>query len=251
MLALGLSGELAAKLVHFELGVLTCILVYRVGSLESRRCGLLALLFLISEPLLYSEMAWAYADLIGPFYALFAFVSLRDWLRTRDRALLLRAGLFAGACLATRYLGGAVLLGLCAALWLTPGRESLATRVRGTLALAGLSTLALLPWLVRNLIAIGNPIAPIAQAIFHAPGAEYFRAAGDPPDLRVPRPARDGARSPGADPAALEPERRLHAGHRTRVALASGSVRCTRSTSRARSPSRCCAAGSTWRADSS
>ena len=123
VLALGLSGDIAAKLIHFELGVLCCILVYRVGALESRRCALLALLFLISEPLLYSEMAWAYSDLIGPFYALFAFVSLRDWLRTRERALLLRAGLFSGACLATRYLGGAVLLGLCAALWLAPGRE--------------------------------------------------------------------------------------------------------------------------------
>ena len=174
VLALGLSGDIAAKLIHFELGVLCCILVYRVGALESRRCALLALLFLISEPLLYSEMAWAYSDLIGPFYALFAFVSLRDWLRTRERALLLRAGLFSGACLATRYLGGAVLLGLCAALWLAPRRESLATLVRGTLALAGLSALALLPWLVRNLIFTGNPIAPVAQAIFHAPGAEYF-----------------------------------------------------------------------------
>jgi hypothetical protein len=174
VLALGLSGDVAAKLIHFELGVLTCILVYRVGALESTRCALLALLFMISEPLLYSEMAWAYSDLIAPFYALFAFVSLRDWLRTRDRALLLRAGLFSGACLATRYLGGAVLLGLCAALWLAPRRESLSTRLRGTLALAGLSGLALLPWLVRNLIFTGNPIAPVAQAIFHAPGAEYF-----------------------------------------------------------------------------
>ena len=174
LLALGLSGDVAAKLVHFELGLLSCILVYRVGALESRRCALLALLFLISEPLLYSEMAWAYADLVGPFYALFAFVSLRDWLRTRDRALLLRAGLFSGACLATRYLGGAVLLGLCAALWLAPRRDPLPTLVRGTLALAVLSILALLPWLARNLIFTGNPIAPIAQAIFQAPGAEYF-----------------------------------------------------------------------------
>ena len=174
VLALGLSGEIAAKLVHFQLGILSCILVYRVGALESPRCALLALLFLISEPLLYSEMAWAYADLVGPFYALFAFVSLRDWLRTRDRALLLRAGLFSGACLATRYLGGAVLLGLCASLWLALRRDSLATCLRGTLALAGLSALALSPWLVRNLVFTGNPIAPVAQAIFHAPGAEYF-----------------------------------------------------------------------------
>ncbi len=174
VLALGLSGDIAARLIHFELGVLACILVYQVGALESRRCALLALLFMVSEPLLYSEMAWAYADLVGSFYALFAFVSLRDWLRTRDRALLLRAGLFSGACLATRYLGGSVLLGLCAALWLAPRRESLATRVRVTLALAGLSTLALLPWLARNQIFIGNPIAPVAQAIFHSPGAEFF-----------------------------------------------------------------------------
>jgi hypothetical protein len=174
LLALGLSGDVAARFVHFELGVLTCVLVYQVGALESRRCALLALLFLVSEPLLYSEMAWAYSDLVGPFYALFAFVSLRDWLRTRDRALLLRAGLFSGACLATRYLGGAVLLGLCAALWLAPPRESFATRVRATLVLAGLSALALLPWLARNQVFIGNPIAPVAQAIFHAPGAEYF-----------------------------------------------------------------------------
>jgi len=174
LLALGLSGEVAAKLVHFEFGVLLFALLYVVASRESRRCAVLALLFLASEPLLYKEMSWAYNDLVGPFYALFAFVGLRSWSESGERTPLLRAGLFAGACLAARYLGGAVLLSLCAALWLVPVRAPLPARVRATLGLAGLSGLALLPWLVRNWFFTGNPLAPSLQALFYVGGDEFF-----------------------------------------------------------------------------
>jgi hypothetical protein len=174
LLALGLSGEVAAKLVHFEFGVLLFALVYVVASRESRRCAVLALLFLASEPLLYTEMSWAYNDLVAPFYALFAFVGLRSWSESGERTPLLRAGLFAGACLATRYLGGAVLVSLCAAMWLVPVRVPSTSRVRASFALAGLAGLALLPWLARNWIFTGNPAAPTLQGLFYSEGNEFF-----------------------------------------------------------------------------
>ncbi len=174
VLALGLSGEIAAKLVHFEFGVLLFVLVYIMAASESRRCAVLALLFLASEPLLYREMAWAYNDLVAPFYALLAFASLHAWIQAGNRAQILRAGIFVGVCVATRYTGGAVLIALLGALWLVPTGTSAHKRVRASLWLAGLAGIALLPWLVRNAAFTGNPVAPTLQSLFHAPGREFF-----------------------------------------------------------------------------
>jgi hypothetical protein len=174
LLALALSGEAAAKLIHLELGLLTFALLYCVARRESARCALLAIVFLATEPLIYAEMGWAYADLFGAFYALFATVSWLDWRRSGRRELLVRAGVFAGACLSTRYLGGTVLLTLLALTWLAPRAGSAGRRLEASLWIGGLATLMLSPWLLRNALLTGNPVAPVLQGVFHAPGTEFF-----------------------------------------------------------------------------
>jgi hypothetical protein len=174
LLALALSGEAAAKLIHLELGLFTFVLLHRVARRESARCALLAGMFLAAEPLLYREMGWAYADLYVAFFGLFATVAWLDWRRTGESALLIRAGLFAGACLSARYLGGTVLLTLLALSWLAPGLGTPGRRAVASIWLGATAALPLLPWLLRNGVWTGNPVAPLLQGLFHAPGAEFF-----------------------------------------------------------------------------
>lgn len=174
LLALGLSNSVAAKLIHFELGCLAFAIVYRVGVRHSARCAALGVLFLASEPLLLREMAWAYGDLVATFYALLAAVSLLDWRVSRRPALLWRAGIGTGVCLAARYPGGAVLVSASVALALVPGFGAARERAFAFARLVAASVALMLPWLLRNAILTGNPFAPFAQSLFYAPGDEFF-----------------------------------------------------------------------------
>jgi hypothetical protein len=79
-----------------------------------------------------------------------------------------------GACLATRYPGVAVLAALCAAILLTPGVRTWRERASACVLTATLAIGVLSPWLVRNLVFTGNPVAPALQNLFYARGGEYF-----------------------------------------------------------------------------
>lgn len=174
LLALGLSDSVAAKLIHFEFGILAFAVVYRVGARHSARCAALGVLFLASESLLFQEMSWAYGDLVASFYALLAAVSLLDWRKSRRPALLWRAGICVGMCLAARYPGGAVLLAAIVAVVLAPGFGATRERAYAVARLATSSVALMLPWLLRNAILTGNPIAPFLQSLFYTPGDEFF-----------------------------------------------------------------------------
>lgn len=172
--ALALGSEVAAKLLHFEYGLLILASVGALAARSSRRCAALAGMFLLAEPLFLQEMGWAYNDLTCACYALLAFGALLSWLDGGRRAWLALAGVCAGGCASTRYLGGAVALSLAVALLLTPGRRTFGQRLAAGLWLGALAAAALLPWLLRNLIMTGNPVSPLLQGLFHHHGREFF-----------------------------------------------------------------------------
>lgn len=172
--SLALADERAATLIHFQFGALTLAGLAVVGARRSRRCATLAPLVLLAEPLLHREMTWAYNDLASAFFGLLAVDAAATWIRSEDRGALVRAGLLAGGCMATRYTGGAVLLAICVAIWLPPRHRRIRANGVACVWLGGLATLVLFPWLLRNLLWTGNPIAPFLQDIFYSNGAEFF-----------------------------------------------------------------------------
>ncbi len=180
-LALFLDGQSLAVLVHFEFGVLTLAALWRLGASHSRRAAFLAPLFLIADPLFQTELGWAYSDLGLAFYstlaaiALCTFVQQRDG-RDADGRLVVYAGIACGLCCATRYLGVTVAIALCAITWLPPRHTRVRENLRACFALAGMSALVMLPWMVRNAAFTGNPVTPLLQSLFHAPGDEYIPA---------------------------------------------------------------------------
>jgi hypothetical protein len=127
--ALALGSDVAAKLLHFEYGLLILAAVVVLAARSSWRCAVLAGMFVLAEPLLLQEMAWAYNDLACACYAVLAFGALLSWLEGGPRAWLVLAGVCAGGCASTRYLGGPVALSLAIALLLTPGQRTFGQRV--------------------------------------------------------------------------------------------------------------------------
>ncbi|MCH8082801.1 MAG: hypothetical protein IH885_01040 [Myxococcales bacterium] len=198
-LALFLDGPSLAVLIHFEFGVLTLAALWQLGAVSSRRAAVLAPLFLIADPLFQLELGWAYSDLSFSFYFTLAAIAFCTFIQKRhgpdanDGADpnegtplnagpdgigrdLVYAGIACGMCCATRYLGAGVAVALCAVAWLPPRHTRVRENLRACFALAGLSALVMLPWMVRNAVLTGNPITPLLQSLFYAPGNEYIPA---------------------------------------------------------------------------
>jgi hypothetical protein len=174
VLALGLDGPSLAKLLHLELGVLAASAVYLTARQVSRRAGLLALAVLAADPLLLWETTVAYNDLGVTLFAVLACAAFLRWQQTGAEGGLRLSGIFAGACVATKYTGASVPLALLALIFPPPWRKGPRERLRAGALLAAFGLLPVLPWLARNAATTGNPVSPALQGVFHAPGREYF-----------------------------------------------------------------------------
>jgi hypothetical protein len=63
-------------------------------------------------------------------------------------------------------------LALVAAVWL--GRGAWRAKLRRTLVIGGLTVFVFSPWMLRNLVMTGNPVAPALQSLFYERGREFF-----------------------------------------------------------------------------
>ena len=162
----------AAKLLHAELGGLVAATVWAMAGRHARRAAVLALLVLLADPLFHWELGVAYTDLGAAAFAILALASLQEWRESGSPVAFRLCAVLAGACVSTRYTAGAVPLAVLAALWIAPGAWR--GKVRHSLVLGALATAVLAPWLVRNAVITGNPIAPVLQRFFYAPGQEFF-----------------------------------------------------------------------------
>ncbi len=178
LLALFLDGPQLAVAIHFEFGVLILWTLWLLGGRVSRGAAVLAPLFLLADPLFQTELSWAYSDLSLAFYLTFAaiaFGEMRDTAEGPERIrTLVYTGLACGMCAATRYLGVGVCVIVCA-LMAWPQRErTLRSTVRDVLTVALVAGAVLTPWLLRNAAFTGNPVMPLFQSFFYAPGDEYI-----------------------------------------------------------------------------
>ncbi|MBZ5637176.1 MAG: hypothetical protein LAO51_00315 [Acidobacteriia bacterium] len=171
--ALVLGGPSLATLLHFEFGALLLAAVSLAANRFSRLAAILAPAVLLADPLFQRELSWAYNDLTLAFYAFLALVAFEERSASSDRGSLRYAGVLSGICLLVKLHGALVLAALLLMLWLPPRRRVRATLLAGGV-LAGWAVVVCSPWLVRNLVFTGNPVAPLLQSLFYPAGGEYF-----------------------------------------------------------------------------
>jgi hypothetical protein len=187
LVALSLDSGALAKLLHLQFGVLTAVAVFGMARRASPRAAWLAVLVLAADPLLNWEAAVAYNDLAAAFFAVLAVAAFDEWRRDGGAPALRTCAVFAGACAAVRYPAALVPAAVILALWLRPPLPAWRGKLRASATLAGLGLLVLAPWLVRNAVFTGNPVAPAAQSLFHASGREYFHPAAIAQDVAFSR----------------------------------------------------------------
>lgn len=167
----GYAGANAVNLLFFALcGLGMLCLADRLGARRAGWIGLL--LFLASSTAvhtLFIQKLDLYVTLsfLSCAYALLAYRQAGG-----DRKVLLLAAALGGACLGTKYT--AVLpVGVALVLALAERRREDGAPVPRLLgdALLFVAAAAVLvsPWLVRNLVATGNPVYPLLNGVFHSP----------------------------------------------------------------------------------
>jgi hypothetical protein len=190
--ALAALGAGAAQVVHWWLGAVTIGGVAALASaLRGPRAGWWAAALLATTPSAMLLATWAAADLAVLAFAIAALTMLL--LASRDARLAgspvwwLLVGALAGLAAGCKYLAVltvAAPLALAVMVMRVPA-GSVRRLPRVLLAGAG-GALTLGPWLLRNLLATGNPVYPFLSALFPAAGRIGAAAAAGEVASRIP-----------------------------------------------------------------
>jgi dolichyl-phosphate-mannose-protein mannosyltransferase len=153
----------AAKLIHLAFLAATFPLMIAVG----RRLGWptwtsasAAALYVIS-PVAGISGTSAYNDAALVFFSLAAFYLLWSWKEEGDVRYLLPAGILAGFCYSIKMTGLPVAAASIVFVALMAKR-----RVRAVLLVTAGAALMIAPWLIRNTVLCGNPVAPFFNRWF-------------------------------------------------------------------------------------
>lgn len=160
--SLSLGSDSAAKGLHWAAGVAAAGWCARLGAAVGVSRLYAAALFYFIHFVSYLSTT-TYIDLATAMYALAAIAVYTERLGSAwSRGDSIVFGLLTGSALATKYTAWPL-------IGLPLGVAALASLYRrpGPLLLAGLATLVpILPWMIRNFVHVGNPVAPLMIGVF-------------------------------------------------------------------------------------
>lgn len=207
MMAMGLRGDVAAKLLHFVFFLLLAGMVHAVAREHLQlRQGWTAVLFYFAVPMTSVLAGWAYNDLALAFYQLAALDALLRWRSNGQERWLVLSGLFCGLAMGLKYTSFVAPLFLVAVVLWDRRKQGLGS-LRPAMTLAAPAVLLASPWYLKNLFFTGNPVYPF---LFGGRFWDAFRSAAyaDPgsgigPDLiallRLPHDLTLGLRDASQD----------------------------------------------------
>ena len=188
MIPLYFGNDIVPKYIHFAFALLTAGLIgsYLYRRLCSPIAALLGALLFLSLPVIVKLSITVYVDLGLIFFSTAALLQLLRWAETGfPLKRLVLSGIFAGLCLGTKPNGMLSFFFLAAAVPFLYRADAAAPSAQpsddprshlhkksslealGWSALFAMITLLVYsPWMLRNYIWTGNPVYPMAQAIF-------------------------------------------------------------------------------------
>jgi 4-amino-4-deoxy-L-arabinose transferase-like glycosyltransferase len=171
LLALKMSSGVAAKLLHWSFGLFGAVAVYAISArLWQKQIGLTAAALFYCVPLMQDLSETARIDLATMFFAMLAFGALLYWQQdSRDNRYLWLSAITAGCAVATKWTAVPVVL-LPAVVFVAVMTRSF----RLSFVFCLLSSIFVVPWLIKNWLFLGNPVYPLLSNVFHSP---YWNAA--------------------------------------------------------------------------
>ena len=164
LFAVGLAGgsDRAPQLVHAGAGALAVALTWTLARrLLPGRAAWWAALGVAGTPLVPFLATRAYIDLFTVAFVTSATLLIVVWLEKRHTALLVLAGVLLGFAISSKYSALTVALPLGFVVLLAALRSGPRFALQSALAIGGAALVAALPWTVRQLALLGNPVWPM------------------------------------------------------------------------------------------
>ncbi len=154
--ALALKGDIVAKLLHWVFAVLVVGAVWDCGRrFWNTRVAWIAAATLTAIPTFATVMGWAYNDAALALYAFGAFYAVAIGHETKSTRWFVLAGVFAGCAMGTKNTALIIPVALALLIWRFNRQGFRHACMFSVVALA-----MALPWYLRNLVFVGNPIYP-------------------------------------------------------------------------------------------
>ncbi len=160
--AMTLGGTEAAVILSYFVGSFT--LTGLLGYLSQRfsiRVAWVALVSLLAGQTLSDALSWAYVEWIVMLYGFSVFVLLDAWKQNRDRKLFWIAAILTGFAIGTKYTAGILLVAAFPIIFLANSGRDIKFALKDILLFGGLASLIVSPWLIKNILATGNPVYPL------------------------------------------------------------------------------------------
>ncbi|MBI3693474.1 MAG: glycosyltransferase family 39 protein [Acidobacteria bacterium] len=149
----------AAKMIHFAFLLATAAAMVWFGRrFRLREAAAVAAAFFAFSPVAGVDGTSSYNDCALALFTFLTFYLLLVWEENPGPALVPAIGVAAGFCFSIKYTG---FLALPFALWFL-GR-------RGALRASVFAACFIAPWMIKNAILIGNPVAPFFNSVFPNP----------------------------------------------------------------------------------
>ncbi|MGD0017093.1 MAG: glycosyltransferase family 39 protein [Verrucomicrobiia bacterium] len=174
LLALKMSSGVAAKLLHWSFGLFGAVAAYAIAArLWKKQIGLTAAALFYCVPLMQDLSETARIDLATTFFAILAFGALLYWQQdSRGNRYLWLSAITAGCAVATKWTAVPVVL-LPAVVFVAVVTRSF----RLSFVFCLLSSIFVVPWLIKNWLFLGNPVYPLLSNVFHSPHWNAAQAA--------------------------------------------------------------------------
>jgi len=190
-----LDTAAVANFIHALFGVLTVFAAWCIARDWSAQSGLIAALAVGTANWLWYLSGLAYVELGMLFYALTATgLLLRFPQLKHPRTALIVAGLLCGFACGCKYPAVLLVAVPLAAACVLLDRGAVAQRTQSACLFTLAAGVAFSPWMVKNAVATGNPVFPLADSLFHArpagwddaSAARWERGHEPAPDQRPP-----------------------------------------------------------------
>ncbi|MCD6385048.1 phospholipid carrier-dependent glycosyltransferase, partial [Candidatus Sumerlaeota bacterium] len=179
LVCLRFFDDVVAKMLHCALGLLLGLVLINFSRhhLKSWRPGAVAMIILLTNPMVNYEYGVAFIDVGMAFFmgmAFYATIKAMTSLERRARfSWLILSGLFCGFLTGAKYTGvfsaGAILaILLIGVVWKRKLQFPINTKTLSTAAVIILVCVSLLtlPWLIKNSVFTGNPVYPMFYRLF-------------------------------------------------------------------------------------
>ncbi len=159
----------AAALVHFAFTVALALAIFAYGRRIGKPwVGAAGALLTYLSPIVGKDGTSAYIDVAVAAIAFSIFYWLEIWDEQRDSRILIPIGLLAGYAYAAKYTAFVMLpYALIFLAWR-------ARKLRPLLVVSACAAVMMAPWIIKNWIYAGNPIAPFFNQTFRNPNMHVF-----------------------------------------------------------------------------